>query len=111
MPSTAACLGVSKRPGADGARIQCELPGSGTRIFAVSDLHVDFPANMLLVESVDTRFHQHDVLIVAGDVSAEPQRIETARSSSAVWVVPLLSWYVTPEKGFNGLKSTPLNQI
>lgn len=140
-------------------QIKGDPPGSGTRIFAVSDLHVDFPANMHWVQSVDAQRHQQDLLIVAGDVSddlerlkyalgtlrerfnrvffvpgnhelwlrqcgsshsvekfhrvvelcrrlevtTQPQRIETAGSSSAVWVVPLLSWYVTPEEGSDSL--------
>ncbi|XP_063673706.1 uncharacterized protein LOC134810941 [Bolinopsis microptera] len=47
-----------------------------SRIFAISDLHTDYEANMEFVESLPP--HPEDVLIVAGDVSDDiPRLIET----------------------------------
>ena len=159
MHWTAAYPGVSNHQRSKRLRIQGAPPGSGTRIFAISDLHVDFPVNMRWVESVDRHCHQQDVLIVAGDVSddltrlgyalgklrerfdrlffvpgnhelwvrrcgsrdslekfqrimelcrrldvtTEPQQIVNSGNDDAVWVVPLLSWYVTPGEGADGL--------
>ena len=48
------------------------------RIFAISDLHVDFAANLEQVESLSQSDYQSDVLIVAGDASHRPDRTEAA---------------------------------
>ncbi|MEX2130135.1 MAG: metallophosphoesterase [Pseudohongiellaceae bacterium] len=39
------------------------------RIFAISDLHVDYPENLDWIESAIDQSCQHDLLILAGDVS------------------------------------------
>ena len=39
------------------------------RVFAVSDVHVDYSPNLQWVEQLSTSDYQHDVLILAGDVS------------------------------------------
>lgn len=39
------------------------------KIFALSDLHVDFPANRSWVEAMPAYAHREDLLVVAGDVS------------------------------------------
>lgn len=139
-------------------RIDSETPCSGIRVFAVSDLHVDFPGNMRWVESLPVGIYTQDTLLVAGDVSdnlrrmghalamlrerfarvlfvpgnhelwcrrghpgdslekfeqvlslckaldvtTAPMRL-TGADEDALWIVPLLSWYVTPEEGEDGL--------
>ena len=40
-----------------------------SRIFAISDIHVDIPENLHFVESWSASDYQQDVLIVAGDVT------------------------------------------
>lgn len=45
------------------------------RIFAVSDLHIDYDANARWVRNVSSAEHQDDVLIVAGDVSDALSRL------------------------------------
>lgn len=132
--------------------------GAGIRIFAVSDLHVDYSANMDWVKSLPGNDHTQDILIVAGDVTHDLERLKSALGSlrekfarvcyvpgnhemwidrqewqhslekfhevmalcrslqvniepervsgpggSAVWVVPLYSWYVMPEEGEGSL--------
>jgi len=128
------------------------------RVFALSDLHVDYAENWEWLNALSLEGHERDALIVAGDVSddleklgavfrlltarfgnvffvpgnhelwvpgqgaqdslgkfrevleccgrwgvhTQPQRME-ARDGSAVWIVPLLSWYVTPEQGQDSL--------
>jgi Icc-related predicted phosphoesterase len=44
-------------------------------VYAVSDLHVDFPANMRWVESIPTGAYTQDTLVVAGDVSDNLHRL------------------------------------
>jgi len=39
------------------------------RVYAVSDLHVDYPENLEWIQSLGETSHQGDVLILAGDVS------------------------------------------
>ena len=48
------------------------------RIFALSDLHVDFAANLEQVESLSRSDYLADVLIVAGDASHRLDRAEAA---------------------------------
>jgi len=50
----------------------CSLPAlitSRMRIFAISDIHIDYPENMRWVENISHVDHQSDILIVAGDIS------------------------------------------
>ena len=46
------------------------------RIFAVSDLHTDFPANRDIVDGISRQDHTSDALIVAGDLSHLPEVFE-----------------------------------
>lgn len=39
------------------------------RVYAISDLHVDYPENLQWVESLAARQYQQDILILAGDVT------------------------------------------
>eukprot|EP00668_Euglena_longa_P004897 GGOE01005738.1.p1 GENE.GGOE01005738.1~~GGOE01005738.1.p1 ORF type:complete len:292 (+),score=69.52 GGOE01005738.1:120-995(+) len=41
----------------------------GVRVFCVSDIHTDIPANLEWVHSICTSSYQRDVLICAGDIS------------------------------------------
>ncbi|WP_411025522.1 metallophosphoesterase, partial [Salmonella sp. s55004] len=124
-----------------------------SRIFAISDLHVDCIENMYFVERLSFQKYQNDVLLLAGDVTdkmpllksalrilkkkfkevcfvpgnhdiwiREPNSWEdsigkfhrildmckslnvktdplqvTLQDGSDVWIVPLFSWYSTPE--------------
>ena len=52
-----------------------------SRIFAISDIHVDIPENLRLVESWSTSEFQHDVLIVAGDVTDNMALLKTVLKS------------------------------
>ncbi|MDN7674837.1 metallophosphoesterase family protein [Burkholderia oklahomensis] len=45
------------------------------RVFAVSDLHVEYPENARWVEALSRYEHTRDVLILAGDVATDPARI------------------------------------
>lgn len=47
------------------------------RVFAVSDLHTDFPRNRLLVERLPRGEFRGDALLVAGDVASEVETIES----------------------------------
>jgi len=46
------------------------------RVFALSDLHVDYEANRLRLEALSRVEYRSDVLIVAGDVSDDLERLE-----------------------------------
>lgn len=46
------------------------------RVFAISDLHVDYPENMSWVRRLSRAEYREDVLILAGDVSDLPWRLE-----------------------------------
>jgi predicted phosphodiesterase len=46
-----------------------ELLASDMRIFALSDIHVDFEANARWISSLSAQDHREDFLILAGDVS------------------------------------------
>lgn len=127
-------------------------------IYAWSDIHVDFPQNLEIIQSVSSTNFRKDTLIVAGDVSDRLDRLKAALSSlrssfeqvffvpgnhdlwtrkddfacsiekhlhiqemcaalgvmtepakiplennTAVWIVPLLSWYSKPEEGADSL--------
>lgn len=136
-----------------------EPQGQGPRIFAVSDLHVDYAVNRQWIESLPRTSHQLDFLVVAGDlthdlmrlhdalstlrekfarvlfvpgnhelwihdrhcqhslekfekilalcksldIGTRPERASRADGSDPVWIVPLFSWYVTPEEGCGSL--------
>ena len=51
------------------SRNLCSLSSRMSRIFAISDIHVDIPENLVFVESWSASDYQQDVLIVAGDVT------------------------------------------
>lgn len=46
------------------------------RVFAVSDIHVDYDANARWIVNISERDHLDDVLIVAGDISDRAQKLE-----------------------------------
>lgn len=50
------------------------------RIFAVSDLHTDFRANLQLVEQLPSYTYRNDVLLVAGDIADRLEIIEETLS-------------------------------
>lgn len=52
-----------------------------SRIFAISDIHVDIPENLRLVESWSSSEFQHDILIVAGDVTDNMALLRTVLKS------------------------------
>lgn len=43
------------------------------RVFAVSDIHTDHPANLAVIEGLSAAEHSGDAVIVAGDVATSPQ--------------------------------------
>lgn len=45
------------------------------RIFAISDVHADYPQNMALIEGLSAREHLGDTLLLAGDVSDDLARL------------------------------------
>ena len=46
------------------------------RVFALSDVHVDYPANAKWIEELSPRDFRDDILILAGDVSDKLSRLE-----------------------------------
>lgn len=87
------CRSAPEGAGAEQIRIEGKAPGSGIRVYAVSDLHVDFPANMRWIESVPEGVYAEDVLLVAGDVSDDLYRLGHAlatlrRRFARVFFVP-----------------------
>ncbi len=63
------------------------------RVFAVSDLHVDYEPNAAWVTQLSLSDYRHDVLILAGDISDHPDRLRTciehlARRFAHVLFVP-----------------------
>jgi hypothetical protein len=48
------------------------------RVFACSDIHVDFSENMAWIQGLSSRDYSRDVLLLAGDVCHEIGRIEEA---------------------------------
>ena len=52
-----------------------------SRILALSDLHVDFPANMQYMQSFSNYDYTADTLIIAGDISDRLDHIETLLTS------------------------------
>jgi predicted phosphodiesterase len=50
----------------------------GTRIFALSDLHVDYQDNMAWVQALSSTEYTHDTLILAGDVSDDLHKLQAA---------------------------------
>jgi Icc-related predicted phosphoesterase len=53
------------------------------RVFAISDLHVDYAANAKWVAGLSTSQYRDDIAIVAGDVSDSLQRLEWALKAMA----------------------------
>ncbi len=53
------------------------------RLFAVSDLHVDYEANAAWIEALSRQDYRDDVLIVAGDLSHQQARLLGALSALA----------------------------
>lgn len=47
------------------------------QLFAISDLHVDYPPNMTWLRSLEGSRHRRDAIIVAGDVTDDMGRLET----------------------------------
>eukprot|EP00771_Trimastix_marina_P004054 gnl/Trimastix_PCT/785.p1 GENE.gnl/Trimastix_PCT/785~~gnl/Trimastix_PCT/785.p1 ORF type:complete len:362 (-),score=26.70 gnl/Trimastix_PCT/785:72-1157(-) len=45
------------------------------RIFAISDLHVDYAANMAWVQNISDSDYQNDVLLIAGDISSNISQV------------------------------------
>lgn len=63
------------------------------RLFAISDLHADYPTNRALIDQVPSDIYQGDVLIVAGDISHDLEIVdvvlaELRRKFGAVFFVP-----------------------
>jgi hypothetical protein len=63
------------------------------QVFAVSDLHVDYPPNMAWLRALDGSGHSRDAIIVAGDVTDDLDRLEEVfrtlrRSFAHVFFVP-----------------------
>jgi hypothetical protein len=63
------------------------------QIFAVSDLHVDFPPNMEWLRALDPAHYASDAIIVAGDVTDDLNRLEEVfsilrRTFAHVFFVP-----------------------
>ncbi|MAP11692.1 MAG: hypothetical protein CMQ61_06525 [Gammaproteobacteria bacterium] len=54
------------------------VKSAGARVYAVSDLHVDYSANLAWVTALSSDAYQRDTLIVAGDVSDNLDRLEQA---------------------------------
>ena len=46
------------------------------RVFALSDVHVDYPENLEWVLGLSNIDYQNDVLILAGDVSDDLKKLE-----------------------------------
>ena len=61
----------------------CSLTSRMSRIFAISDIHVDIPENLRLVESWSASEYRNDVLIVAGDVTDNLSLLKTVLQSLA----------------------------
>lgn len=48
------------------------------RVFALSDIHVDYGDNMAWIEALTMAEHGRDVLLLAGDVSHRPEKVRQA---------------------------------
>ena len=127
------------------------------RVFAISDVHIDYQINMDFMLELSSQDFLDDALLIAGDVTSNIGRLETlltslckkfafvffvpgnhelwvqkkgnqnsiqkfwdikslcdrlgvntsplkiGDSSNSTWIVPLLSWYITPEEGDGSL--------
>jgi predicted phosphodiesterase len=63
------------------------------RVYALSDVHVDYAENLDWLRAVDGTVHKNDVLLLAGDVSHKIERLEitfeiVARKFGSVFYVP-----------------------
>ena len=48
------------------------------RVFAVSDLHIDYKANFEWLLSISEFEYQHDILILAGDLTDQIDKIRAS---------------------------------
>src|SRR5262252_1804106 len=48
------------------------------RVFALSDIHVDYPANMSWLQALSATDYTDDALILAGDVSDNLDKLQAA---------------------------------
>ena len=63
------------------------------RVFALSDIHIDYPDNMTWIRRLSEREYREDALVLAGDATHDMDRLETAltilkRKFAAVFFVP-----------------------
>ena len=56
------------------------------RIFALSDIHVDYDANAKWVEDLSVFDYQDDVLILAGDLTDKPPMPSASGRRPAVFI-------------------------
>lgn len=56
----------------------CPGRADAPRVFALSDIHVDYPDNMAWVEALSATAYRHDALILAGDVSDDLNKLAAA---------------------------------
>lgn len=47
-----------------------------TRVFALSDIHIDYQDNMTWIQDLSATEYQHDVLLLAGDVSDDLSKLQ-----------------------------------
>lgn len=127
------------------------------RVFALSDIHVDYAENLQWIRNISTSDYRQDTILLAGDATHDMDRLRTSfellrqrfrhvffvpgnhelwvmkgekgnsvdkfhtvlsvcremgvqtdvgsvgEGPAKVWIVPLFSWYVTPEEGRDSL--------
>ncbi len=56
------------------------------RVFAISDLHLDYPVNKQWLQALSTTEYQLDVLIVAGDVAEDFALLRWATGKVQSWL-------------------------
>jgi len=66
------------------------------RIFALSDIHVDYPENMAWVRALSAQDYVHDTLLLAGDVSHDFAKLEAALGYRVFiyWYPPLSIFFL-----------------
>ena len=81
------------------------------RAFALSDIHIDYETNAKWVENLSTAEYQHDVLILAGDVTHTLGRLEWCLSTLAKRFKKVLFvpgnhdlWVIPANRGKNSLQ-------
>src|ERR1700682_874689 len=67
------CGGNSER---DSTGVQAYM-----RVFALSDIHVDYPENMAWIQGLSNHDYTRDVLLLAGDVCHETGKLQAALTS------------------------------